>query len=199
MSLKPHHVDILRSILERGAIPLSEFDGRVLRPLLRLDLVVETNGAIRVTADGRAAAQEDNPGVAAERPRQPPGIDRLSERQEEVLRHVLRQTGPVLADHLDGRVLRALSSRGLVEESRGWVRPTDSADAYLQSHTRKDRERSRRRSASSPTNARGEAILRAVDELERALPRGAEFMIATFPVYGDDVVSALRKLAREMG
>jgi len=122
----------------------------------------------------------------------------LSESQEEVLRYLLQQTGPVPVDHLDGRVLRALASRGLVEESRGWVSPTRTAAPHLLNHTRAGRERSVRRAGRTPRGARSEAILRAVEALELALPRGAELMIGTLPAYADDVVAGLRRLAREM-
>lgn len=54
------------------------------------------------------------------------------------------------------------------------------------------------RAGNSARGARSEAILRAVEVLEDALPRGAELMIAELPAYGDDVVAGLRRLAREM-
>ncbi|HEX6749218.1 MAG TPA: hypothetical protein VF092_18115 [Longimicrobium sp.] len=115
-----------------------------------------------------------------------------------MLRYLVRQTGAVPVDHLDGRVLRALLTRGLVEESRGWVRPTEAADPHLHGHLSRARKKSQRRAVSSPRGARSEAILRATEELERALPRGAELMIASIPAYGDDVVAGLRQFAREM-
>jgi hypothetical protein len=89
-------------------------------------------------------------------------------------------------------------SRDLVEKSRGWVRPTEAAEPYLHGHVRRIRERGKRRAVSSPRGARSEAILRATEELERALPRGAELMIASIPAYGDDVVAGLRQFAWEM-
>jgi hypothetical protein len=42
-------------------------------------------------------------------------------------------------------------------------------------------------------------ILRAVDELERALPGAAEIDLGRFPAYADDVLEGLRRFAREMG
>jgi hypothetical protein len=198
MNLQPHHFELLRAVCARGSIPTHEIDGRGLRPLLRLELVVAVNGSIRVTPGGQAVARQDSPRVAPRNARQLPAAGGLSDAQEEVLRYLLRQTGPVPADHVDGRVSRALQARGLIQEVRGWVSPTDAAEPYLRSHTRKDRERSVRRAGNSARGARGEAILRAVEELEQALPRGAELMIAELPAYGDDVVAGLRRLAREM-
>jgi hypothetical protein len=199
MNLQPHHIEWLRAVCARGSIPTDEIDGRGLRPLLRLELVEAVNGSIRATREGRAVAQRDHSQLAPRSPRQlPAAAGGLSEAQEEVLRYLLRQTGPVPTDHVDGRVSRALQSRGLIQENRGWVSPTEAAEPYLRSHTRKDRERSVRRAGNSARGARGEAILRAVEALEEALPRGAELMIGELPAYGDDVVSALRRLAREM-
>jgi hypothetical protein len=198
MNLQPHHLELLRAVCARGSIPTDEIDGRGLRPLIRLELVVAVHGSIRATPEGRAVAQRDHSHVASRSPRQPPAAGGLSEAQEEVLRYLVRQTGPVPTDHVDGRVSRALQSRGLIQEIRGWVRPTEAAEPYLRSHTRKDRERSARRAGNSARGARSEAILRAVEALEEALPRGAELMIAELPAYGDDVVAALRRLAREM-
>jgi len=215
MSLKPHHIDLLRAVCNRGSMPAAEIDGRELRPLLRLDLVVDDNATIRATEKGRSTVRGDHPppGVAAGHTRarlarppvtestQPPvpNSGKLSESQERVLRYLLRQTGPVPADHLDQRVLRALLSRGLIEESRGWVNPTDLANPFLQSHATKIRARNLRHAGSSPRRARAEAILRAAVALEGALPKGAEIMIANVPAYGDDVVAGLREIVRRMG
>jgi hypothetical protein len=165
MNLQPHHFELLRAVCARGSIPTDEIDGRGLRLLLRLELVVAVNGSIRATPEGRAVAQRDHSQVAPRSPRQLPAAGGLSEAQEEVLRYLLRQTGPVPADHVDGRVGRALQARGLIQEIRGWVSPTESAEPYLRSHARKDRERSVRRAGNSVRGARGEAILRAVEAL----------------------------------
>jgi hypothetical protein len=196
--MKPHQLHLLRSISRLGSVPVSEIDGRGLRPLIRLGLVVEVHGTVQPTPAGRAIAEGEPSPPSERRSQQPPTIGRLSESQEKVLRYVLRQTGPVPADHVDGRVFRALLNRGLVEESKGWLSATDAAAPYLQDHTRRDRRRSLRRAAGSPRSARSEAILRATDMLELALPKGAELTIGVLPAYGDDVVAGLRKLAREM-
>jgi hypothetical protein len=198
MHLKPHHIDFLRLLCDRGTLSSNDCDGRILRPLRRLNLLVETHGVVRPTPAASTAladAPSDRPS-RARRTSAPSGG--LSDRQEEVLRYLLRQTGPVPVDHVDGRILGALASRGLVEESRGWVNATDAAEPYLRNHTKKERELRLRRAAGSARTSRGEAILRAVEQLEHALPRDAELTIAAHPAYGDDVIAALRRLVREM-
>lgn len=195
-SLNSHQLTALREIRSRPGLPTSKIDGRTLRSLVRLALVTDDGGTLRATDAGRAAAEQAD--HASAKPPGHPVPAALSDSQEKVLRYLVRQTGPVPADHLDRRVLRALASRGLVVESQGWVRPTEHADACLTTHTRRARARKVRRAANPARAARAEAILSAVQDLELALPRGAELMIATVPAYGDDVIAGLRALARTM-
>ena len=201
--LKPHQLETLRSIYRRGSVPRDEVDGRVLRPLVTHELVVEGNGVVRATPAGAKLSEARTGEVAPLEPRhagsRPGGaVSNLSEKQEEVLRYILRQTGPVPEDHVDGRVMRALLSRNLVTSSGGWVRPTDVAATFLHRHAKRERQTSVRRATQSARGARGEAILRAVDLLEEALPRDAELMIGGHPAYGDDIVAGLRRMARAM-
>lgn len=200
MSLKPHQLDALRRICSRGSLPLSAVDKRTLRPLARLGLVERTPTRVRSTPAGELAArgEREGPAAAPPHPRGSAAPGALSESQERILRYLLRQPGPVPVDHLDGRVVRALQSRGLVEEKRGWVSATASANEYLQGHADRVRHRARRKAASSARGARSEAILRATQALEDALPRNTELMIGSVPAYADDVVAGLRKLAREL-
>jgi hypothetical protein len=121
----------------------------------------------------------------------------LSRAQEEMLRYLVRQEGRVPADHLDGRSLRVLLARGLVTRQSGWVTPTESGRAHLEQHTARERDARRRRAGSGQSSARAEAVLRAADEIELALPKGAELMVGGVPVYGDDVVAGIRRYARE--
>ena len=87
----------------------------------------------------------------------------------------------------------------MIEEERGWVTASEAARAYFERHVRRERQaRSRRASGSGAGSARAEALLRAVDQLDVALPRGAELMIGDMPAYADDVLAGIRKLAREM-
>jgi hypothetical protein len=120
----------------------------------------------------------------------------LNEKQVDLLRHLYRQTGPALSDHLDGRVVRALRSRGMVDEKAGWLTLTPTG--------REAFEKLRRRrvaghvAAGAPRQGRAEAIIRAVEALELAVPRDAEVMVGDMPAYVDDVVEGLRGLARQL-
>ncbi|HEX8245586.1 MAG TPA: hypothetical protein VF541_18890 [Longimicrobium sp.] len=196
-ALKSHQIELLRAICTAGAMPAAQTDGRVRRPLEGHGLVTENGGMLRPTPAGRALAARPEPASAAAGG-PPPLPGRLSEKQEEVLRYMLRQTGPVPTDHLDGRVLRALSSRGLLEVSGGWARPTAASESHLQRHAHRDRQLGRRRAASSARAARAEAILRVTEQLEHAIPLNTELMIGGHPAYADDVIAGLRKLVREM-
>jgi hypothetical protein len=190
--------DLLRFVCERGAVPRDQLDGRVLRPLLTQGWVTEHAHLVRPTGAGQAVAARMTGGGVAEREAAPAPAGRLSPAQEEFLRYLLRQTSPVLEDHVDGRVMRALLARGLVRRSAGWVSPTEAAAAELSSHARHDRKARIRRAAQSPQSARAEAVLRAVEQLETALPRDAEVLVAGQPAYADDLLAALRRFAREM-
>jgi hypothetical protein len=121
----------------------------------------------------------------------------LNEKQVDLLRHLYRQTGPVLSDHLDGRVVRALRSRGMVEEKGGWLTLTDSGRTEFEK-LRRRRVASPHAEVASPRASRAEAIIRAVEALELALPRNAEVMVGDMPAYADDVVQGLRGYARQL-
>jgi hypothetical protein len=124
----------------------------------------------------------------------------LNDKQLDLLRYLYRQTGPVPCDHLDGRVVRALKSRGLLEEKGDWISVSPSG--------RVEFEKVRRRRVANPhavngvtgssRGARAEAIIRAVEALELALPRDAELMVGDIPAYADDVVAGLRGYARQL-
>ena len=128
----------------------------------------------------------------------PDPASRLSEQQEETLRYLLRQTAPVPAAHVDGRVLRALRTRGLVEESGGWVSPSEGGRAYFERHVARERKRRESREHHGGS-ARAEAVLRAVEQLESVIPRNAELLVGDIPAYADDVLVGLRRYARQMG
>jgi len=121
----------------------------------------------------------------------------LNEKQVDLLRHLYRQTGPVLMDHLDGRVVRALRSRGLVHEKGEWLSLTDAGKAEFEK-VRRRRVTSPHAEVGNPRQARVEAIIRAVEALELALPRDAELMVGDMPAYADDVVQGLRGFARQL-
>jgi hypothetical protein len=121
----------------------------------------------------------------------------LNEKQVDLLRHLYRQTGPVLVENLDGRVVRALRSRGMVEEKGDWLSLTTDGRTEFEK-LRRRRVSSHAGDAASSRHARAEAIIRAVEALELALPRNAEVMVGDMPAYADDVVNGLRGLARQL-
>lgn len=197
MTPNTRQIDLLRFICDRGTVPRDQIDGRVLRPLLSQGWVTEHAGLVRATGTGQALAARP----ADNRSRSAGGTStpgKLSRAQEEFLRYLLRQTSPVPVDHVDGRVLRALLARRLVLSSGGWVSPTDDAAAQLSSHARRDQRLRTRRAGRSPQSARAEAVFRAVDQLEAALPLDAELLVGEQPAYADDVVAGLRRFARKL-
>src|SRR3954453_18538523 len=119
----------------------------------------------------------------------------LNDKQLDLLRYLYRQTGPALSDHLDGRVARGLRSRGMVEEKGGWLTLTDTGRPEFEK-LRRGRVRNPPAEGGSPRQARAEAIIRAVEALELALPRGSEGMVGDMPAYSDDVLAGLRGFAR---
>ena len=122
----------------------------------------------------------------------------LNETQVDLLRHLYRQTGPVLSDHVDGRVIRALRSRGLVEEKGGWLGLTADGRSEFEK-LRRRRVATHHSTDANPREARADAIFRAVEALELALPRDVEVMVGDMPAYADDIVQGLREYARRLG
>lgn len=108
-------------------------DRRSLRPLRARNFVAELAGGIVATQAGCAYVSGQ---VGGESSASPTPLGALSPRQEEALRYLVRQTGKVPGDHVDGRVLRALRDRGLVVESGGWVSPTARAVEQFNAHIR---------------------------------------------------------------
>lgn len=124
---------------------------------------------------------------------------KLSVSQSDLLRHLTRQSGPVPLDHVDGRVVRALKRRGLVEVRGDWVTATHAGRAVRdQALSPLSGRPRRRRHVVSAVGARAQSILKAADELERALPINAEVDLSGFRAYGDDIVTGLRQFARQM-
>lgn len=192
ISLKPHQEQLLRELLARGKpAAADEVDGRVLRPLRALKLVVIKNGLVMPTGAARVLL-----GIA---PGESPLEDEeetssLSAAQQDLLWMLARRSTPALADHLDGRVTRALFERGLLTARNGWVYVSDAGQEWL-AEWRKARTR---RSPRSTGGGRSEMIWRALELLEGAVPSEAEIQVGDAVAYGDDVLLALRRLAREM-
>jgi hypothetical protein len=198
-SLKVHQLDLLRYIIDqRGPVSVAKLDRRSLRPLKSHDLVVEHHGYVTPTASAhRLVAGAPATSLGNTTPRE--GLSLLSEQQEETLRYLLRQTAPVPAAHLDGRVLRALRARGLVDESKEWITPSAAGRLYFEKHVQRERRLREQRERRGGGSARAEALLRAVDLLENAIPLNVELQIGDMPAYADDVLAGLRRFAREMG
>ena len=120
----------------------------------------------------------------------------LNEKQADLLRQLQRQSGPVHAGELDGRIIRALKSRDCIAVRNGLVEVTDAGRAALE-HRPPARRRGRRPTVErSAGHARAEAIRRAIHALELALPKDAEVAVGAMFAYADDVVDGLRRYAR---
>jgi hypothetical protein len=194
LSVQQH--ELLTELCRRRSIPLTELDGRRLRPLLSRNLAVTSWGEVRPTPAGVEASKvlpsgPDQASLTA-------AAGRLSETQETLLRYLFQQEGPVPVDHLDGRSLRALERRGLISVRGGWTTPNPSARTHFDTHVNQQQRIRQRRIHSGRASARAGAVLRAVDELERVIPRGSELLVAGVPAYADDILEGLRRLAREM-
>lgn len=124
--------------------------------------------------------------------------EKLNDKQVDLLRYLYRQTGPVPSAHLDGRVVRALRSRGLVEEKGEWVSVSDAGRTEFEKLRRRRVSSPHVAESGSPRHARAEAIIRAVEALELALPRDAEVKVGDMLAYADDVVQGLRGYARQL-
>lgn len=122
----------------------------------------------------------------------------LNEKQTDLLRYLSRQTGPVPVDHLDGRIVRALKSRRLIDERNGWVSVSDQGRSEFETKVRRRRAFSPHSVESGARTARAESIRRAIEALELALPKDAELMIGDLPAYADDVMEGLRRFARRI-
>jgi hypothetical protein len=186
--LKAYHYELLRKILAARAVPLADVDGRLLRPLSAAGFVQVEGEQVRVTREGRAAVVDLAPVLPTE---PPPG--KLSAAQEDLLRRILRAPG-IASDEVDQRTARALRARGLIREVDGQLSAIPDAVASLQSHhstsTRPKRGRRPRR------HPRAEAILKAVEQLEQALPPEAEVLVGSIMCAADDVTAGFRKHAR---
>jgi len=123
----------------------------------------------------------------------------LNEKQTDLLRFLSRQTSPVSSAELDGRVVRALKSRGCIREVRsGWIEATDEGRAALESKPVRRRRGRRPNVEKTAGHARAQAIRRALESLELALPKDAEVPVGNIFAYADDVVDGFRKYARNL-
>jgi hypothetical protein len=124
-------------------------------------------------------------------------VETLNHRQTHVLAE-LREREGVPSSTFDGRILRALRSRGLVElrDGRVWL----TAEGRSTRGEAPDARPSRRRPSPSEGNSpRQQAILRSLEAIEAALPAEAEVAVGPIFAYADDVVKGLRRYARSLG
>ena len=124
----------------------------------------------------------------------------LNEKQVDLLRFLDRQSAPVPAAELDGRIIRALRSRDCITEDDGFVKVTEQGRAVLQGGAAPARRRRGRRPAveKHAGHGRAQAVRRALEKLELALPRDAELAVGNIFAAADDVVDAFRRYARRI-
>jgi hypothetical protein len=183
--LKPHQQDLLARIVRHGGLRAHDVDGRILRALVASGFAEVVGTRVAATAAGRGHADTE-PGPA-------PVQGRLNERQEGLLRALLR-AGEVARDGVDGRVARSLVSRGLAVLQGDVMTPTSAGRAYFEQEAPPVSRRGRKRKE----NARSAVIRRAVRQLESALPAGAEVLVGNIMAAADDVVDGFRKHARKL-
>lgn len=122
----------------------------------------------------------------------------LTEKQTDLLRDLSRRTDPVPEDVLDGRVVRALESRNFVERRDGVVLVTDAGRDHFQSHVRRRRRARPHGAEADPRSARAEAIHRAIEILELAVPRDTELHVGDLDTSAEELIEGLRRFARQV-
>jgi hypothetical protein len=180
--LKPHQQDLLDQLVAGGGLPIEQVDGRVLRSLRTLGLAEISGSRVQATAAGRRQS--------AGRSGRPPAQSRLNEKQEELLRSLLRR-GQAPAEDLDGRITRPLVARGLVTLKDHIVIPTSAGLEYFD----ETRPTGLKRGRKPKENARATVIRRAVRQLESAIPPDAEVLVGNIMAAADDLVEAFRRHA----
>lgn len=185
--LKQHHTDLLQRLVEEGGLSADQLDGRMLRPLRSLGLVEVRGGRALVTPAGREQVSPRQKGSA------PINISKLSYAQEDLLRTLVRQRG-IPAEDADSRTVRALRSRGLVREDEDrLVATAGGVEILSRLGPQTDRKRRGRRPKQ---DGRAEVIMKAVDQLERAIPPGAEVLVGRILAAAEDVLDGFRTFAR---
>lgn len=183
--LKPHQQDLLDHLVAAGGLPIDKLDGRILRSLRTLGLAEISGTRVQATAAGRLQG-----GGRSERA---PAKYRLNEKQEELLRSLLRR-GQAPAEELDGRVIRSLLSRGLVTLEDSIVSPTGAGREYFDEKPVTKPRRGRKPNE----NARATVIRRAARQLESAIPPDAEVLVGNIMAAADDLVEAFRRHASKV-
>lgn len=122
----------------------------------------------------------------------------LSSKQTDLLRELFLQPEPIPEETLDGRVVRALESRDLVERRDGRVSLTEAGRVYFEKRVRRRRRAGQLAAEPDPRAARAEAVLRAVEMLERAVPADRTVVVGDVEVRGLEVVEGLKRFARRI-
>ena len=188
--LKAHHYDLLRRIIAARQVPLTELDGRMIRPLSAAGLVQVEDRYVTATRAGRTTAADAAPANSDNHPAT------LSPAQEDLLRVILRHPG-IASEEVDRRTARALRARGLIHETDGQLSAAPNAAAALQpNYSTAAKPKRGRRPRRHP---RAEAILKAIEQLDHALPPGAEVLVGSIMCAAEDVTDAFRKHARKLG
>lgn len=184
-TLKPHQHELLVGLVRQGRLPAEQVDGRVLRAL-RTHGLAEASGewVLATTAGQRHVGQTT---------RSLPFQSKLNEKQEALLRTILRQ-GPLHAHEVDGRVVRPLIARGLVTVNEDVITPASAGRIYFDEQPPPRAHRVRK----SAENARAAVIRRASRQLEAAIPPGAEVLVGNIMASADDLVDAFRRHAGKL-
>ncbi|HEV2149108.1 MAG TPA: hypothetical protein VGR37_17000 [Longimicrobiaceae bacterium] len=122
----------------------------------------------------------------------------MSDKQSDLLRDLSRRTEPVPEDHLDGRVVRALESRRFVERQDGRVVLTDAGRDHFQSHVRRRRRGRTLAAEQDPRTARADAVRRAIEILELAIPGEYAMRVGDLDATGEELLEGLRRFAGQM-
>ncbi|MBB4638380.1 hypothetical protein [Longimicrobium terrae] len=220
--LSPAEMTVLRDLARRGN-PMSEvrLDTEALVALAARRFVRRISGFAVITPEGqRAFAELSRPAapapIAGEAPAPAPeaaadgdaadGADvQLNETQEDMVRQLALANADMPFDDLDGRVVRALEGRGLVQRMDGLVSLTDAGRRMYEERIRR-RRRARTgwvgapapRADVSPEEERSapeKAIREAVDVLRGTVPGEDNIMLGDLEAPAEDAFKALLELA----
>lgn len=223
-------IAVLKQLAEKGA-PMAEtrLDPAALRGLAMRRYVRRLSGFSVITREGRdalgAVGRGDRPAspVAAAGPgpfapakekekekeeteaEAQDGMPSVNATQEDMLRQLAQAESPVPFDDLDGRVVRALEGRGLVERAEGMVSLTALGEEFYKKKVRR-RRRARsgwaRSSAERPAEepaedraVRARSIRDAVDALRRAVGGADALELGELTATADEAFAGLLELA----
>lgn len=222
--LSPAEITLLKELAGKGA-PVSEarLDANALRTLMLRRYIKRMAGFSVITPDGRRALDAIQRGQvpaaappvrphdrfpAAPAPQAADGEEeapdtRVNTTQEDMLRQLALSEQPVPFDDLDGRVVRALEGRGLVQKAGGLVSLTDAGRVFYESKVRRRRRARSGWVRAQPVPAEGtedrrvraQSIRDAVDALQRAIGGADELEIGDLPAMAEDAFAGLMDLA----